>query len=221
MRHHSSVSAYALFSIFLAGILSGCFLLPSDEGEFENAGPFLTWQQDPTSTVTIDWYAHEGDQEARFISYRRINSEANWRRVESTQHEIPSSEYVIHRAELSGLGADTKYEFRIPLGEFHFRTLPETLSRLVQLAAGGDVRHRQSWMEGTNRQVAKHDVDLVIWGGDLAYADARSDRLYRWREFFEATHNTLIQDDGRVIPVLAAIGNREVRKGYFREHDGY
>jgi acid phosphatase type 7 len=87
--------------------------------------------------------------------------------------------------------------------------------------AGGDVRHRKDWMEEGNRVAAHFDPDFIIWGGDLAYADGREDRLDNWIEWFDALKSTLVAGDGRVIPVVVAIGNHEVRGGYYFRNEEY
>jgi acid phosphatase type 7 len=182
-------------------------------------GLMLTWQQDPTSTMTIDWYTGpEGVPSG--LQYQRVGSDV-WLDATAEITPFPFSENKIHRVELTGLDADTEYLFRI--GEQSrirkFRTMPETANRPIRFAAGGDVRHRVEWMEQTNRRVAAYNPDFIVWGGDLAYADGREDRLYRWLEFVDAMMHTAVTADGRVIPVLASLGNHEVRGGYYHNND--
>ena len=125
--------------------------------------------------------------------------------------------------ELTGLEPGTYYEFRF--GEesrvFRFRTMPGDALQPIRFAAGGDVRHEQRWMERTNSQVLKYDPEFVLWGGDLAYADGREDRVNRWYEFFDAMKNTLITEEGRVIPAVAGLGNHEVQGGYYYNTEGF
>ncbi len=192
----------------------------TDDGKYDPAGMLLTWQQDPLTTMTIDWNTYEDRETA--VQYRQAG---DWEFSEATgeTHAFPFSERTIHRVELTGLEPGTRYEFR--LGDdsvtYAFRTMPENIvDQPVRFAAGGDTRHNQEWMENTNAQAARFDVDFVTWGGDLAYADGREDRLYRWEEWFEAMKQ-LVTKDGRVIPVLAGIGNHEVVNGYYYNHDDY
>lgn len=183
-------------------------------------GLVLTWQQDPTTTMTIDW--HTGpDANPSSMEYRELNGDDGWKRVAGQQHEFPFSDRLIHRVELTGLSPDTEYQFR-----FHdhslprkFRTMPLEPHRPIRFAMGGDVRHRPDFMERTNRWAATYDPDFIVWGGDLAYADGRQDRLDRWYEFLEVMKHSLVTPDGRVIPVLAGIGNHEVAGGYHDRDD--
>jgi acid phosphatase type 7 len=177
----------------------------------EPAGMILTWQQDPTTTMTIDWHTVYGDEADPTLHYKHEDSD-QWHQITAGQLEYPFSDRTIHRAEITGLRPGQTYQFRT--GEFTrvytFQTMPDnTIDAPVRFATGGDVRHNQEWMERTNRAVMEYEPDFIAWGGDLAYADGREDRVYRWYEFFDAVMNTLITDDGRVIPIIAAIGNHE------------
>ncbi len=179
-------------------------------------GLLLTWQQDPTTTMTIDW--HTGaDGEPSALEYRLHGSDEEWQKLTGETIPFPFSNRLIHRVELVDLEPDTEYSFRF--SRFSpprkFRTMPETADRPVRFVTGGDVRHRVSWMDQTNRRAAAYEPDFIVWGGDLAYADGREDRVYRWYEFMESMVNSLVTPDGRVIPILAGIGNHEVLGGYY------
>ena len=177
---------------------------------------YLTWQQDPTTTMTIQWQSI-GSSEASVLL-----GDANGEQI-GTHHPqqgrtIPSTDRWVYAAELTGLNPGTEYTFRLegldgsgssPV--YRFRTMPATLDRPLRIAMGGDVRHRQEWMEEMNLVAMRYDLDMIVWGGDLAYADGRPRLWYRWEEFFEAMMNTLIDDSGRLVPILFGIGNHEVQ----------
>ncbi len=131
--------------------------------------------------------------------------------------------HFLHRIELTGLEPDTEYRFRPGDSdrELGFRTMPAELDRPIRLAVGGDTRHQQRWMERTNRVAMQYEPDMILWGGDLAYADGLPERTYRWVEWFQANDNTLIHEDGRIVPIILAIGNHEVQRGYYLNHDGF
>ncbi|TVQ72638.1 MAG: metallophosphoesterase [Balneolaceae bacterium] len=192
---------------------------------------FLTWQSDPTTTMTIDWHVLESEGRT-VLEYRKLRSSWN-DPLEATVIDFPYSERKIHRVELTGLEPGSVYEFRF--GEsskiYNFRTMPADLSRPVRAAIGGDTMHRKRWMEKTSRQAMKHDLDFVLILGDLAYADALPPEQQRhrdpqtpraenqWYSFFEAYKNNLITDDYRVLPMVVTIGNHEVLGGYYFRDD--
>lgn len=185
---------------------------------FEPAGLLLTWQRDPTTTMTIDW--HTLKETPSELQYREAGTDT-WAAVTGASHPFPFTERTIHRVELTGLDPNTTYEFRFgpDSREYRFRTMPADLREPVRFAAGGDTRHQKNWMERTNRIAMKYDPCFVVWGGDLAYANGDPKNVSRWFEWFEAIHDTLIARDGRVVPVVAGVGNHEVQQGSYRNHE--
>jgi acid phosphatase type 7 len=206
---------------------------------------FLTWQQDPATTMTIDWHTVD-EQRPVEIDYRIKGDEA-WMSSFGASHDFPHSRRTINRVELTGLEPDTKYEFRFGPGSkaYFFRTMPDKLTRPLRIAIGGDTMHHQAFFEETNRQVLKYDPDFVYIGGDIAYADAlppdqqgiRADPQTRgrvtgtrpgpgegdnlWYHWFDGYKNTLITENGRVIPMVLTIGNHEVLGSYVYRMDNY
>lgn len=200
----------------------------ADEADHAGAPPlalYLTWQRDPTTTMTIHW--HTGQVAgSSVVEYGSTDEGARTYRVRGSSRALPFSDRLVHTVELTGLQPGAGYRFRIirrgedeSSGWYTFRTLPAETDRPIRFAVGGDVMHRGGWMERTNRQAMRFDVDFIIWGGDLAYADGAADRVERWYTFFDAYQKTLISEAGRVVPVVFAIGNHEVVGGYYWRED--
>lgn len=218
----------------LAAVL--LWLVTPAQAHEEPAGIFLTWQQDATSTMTIDWQTSPDHPDNPILHFRPADSLA-WETVEAESLPFPHSDRTIHRVELTGLQPDSRYEFRPDGYEriYHFHTLPQRVDRPLTFAIGGDVRHQQEWMERTNRVAMEYEPEFIVWGGDLAYADGVPARVVRWYEWFEAIQNTLITSEGRVIPIIVGIGNHEMmdvpdatgretrrrRYAYYRHYDNY
>jgi acid phosphatase type 7 len=229
---------------FIALLLFSSSLSAFESGSTDPLALYLTWQQDPSTTMTIDW--HSVDQKLPAVVEYRLKGTEDWQNMSASSHEFPFSQRTILRVELTGLQSDSKYEFRFGDDSivYTFRTMPGELIRPIRIAIGGDTMHHQEWFERTNWQVLKYDPDFVVIGGDLAYADARppeeqgirgdpatgeradprpgleeGDNL--WYHWFDAYKNTLITDSNRVIPMLVTIGNHEVRGGYYINHDDY
>jgi len=185
----------------------------------EPPGLILTWQNDPTSTMTIDWHRlpEHADRPARIEARPRGSDE--WTSFDAERLPFPHSDRLIDRVEISGLRPGSEVEFRGgPESQVYwFRTMPAGLEEPLVFASGGDVRHRRSWMEEGNRAAMEHDPEFIVWGGDLAYADGRPDNVHIWYEYLEVMVKTLVTPDGRVPPVVVAIGNHEIRGGYHRD----
>ncbi len=176
----------------------------------------LTWRQDPTTTMTIDWHSLPKERRSSRLEYRELGA-VPWRTVFGEIRAYPHSDRVLHRAELTGLKPGTLYEFRFDVTSrvFRFKTMPATAAEPIRVAVGGDTMHSQEWLERTNRAAMKHDPDFILWAGDIFYCGGRASNVHRVFQFFDALKKTLIHPDGRVVPVVAAIGNHEVREGYF------
>ncbi len=192
-------------------------MMPQD---VEPIALYLTWQQDPTTTMTIQWQTF-GSTQAKVL-LGNAEGEQIGTQYPQLSRSIPTTDRWVYAAELTGLDPGTEYTFRLqgldgtsasPI--YRFRTMPATLERPLRIAMGGDVRHRQEWMEEMNRVAMRYDLDMIVWGGDLAYADGQPRYWYRWEEFFEAMMNTLIDDSGRLVPILFGIGNHEVQNHHW------
>jgi acid phosphatase type 7 len=180
----------------------------------ESLGVFLTWKDDPTSSIVIDWQTAAADAREA-VTWRKVDSD-HWFTTDAGPVHFPGSERHAYRASLENLEPATTYEFRAGSAGrvYRFRTMPREMDRDILFAAGGDTRHTQEMMEKTARQAVLHDLDFIIIGGDLAYADGNPANVNRWHEWFDA-YQTLIREDGRVIPMVASIGNHETSTAYF------
>jgi len=237
-----------LFLVIFLTLLApaGCLLeQPDGITQQEPDAPesfLLSWQRDPTSTMTIDWYPAPGshpEMEYRRLSeldrteadgdtvpgthavleYRRLGEE-DWTETAGEFVLVPGTDFGFRRTELTGLLPDQRYEFRFNMQPpvYHFRTMPEQLTRPIRFVAGGDLMHHAQWMAITAASVMRtegaDELDFAVIGGDLAYADAEVRKVGRWYDYFLVWSEEMITSDNRVIPHIAAIGNHEVRQGY-------
>ncbi len=185
---------------------------------------YLSWQNDPTTTMTIQWHT-EGDTGLAELEYGPLGSD-ELSTVEPESHAMVFSDRIIHTVEITGLEPESEHRFRLNnivdgmnSSFYKFRTMPETAYRPIRMVVGGDVLHQEAWMRQVNEEAMRFDPDFIAWGGDLAYSDGREDRVEREYTFFRVMMETLIADDGRVVPVLMGIGNHEIRGHYYWGHD--
>lgn len=190
-------------------------------GQQEPLGIFLTWKEDPLTTMVVDWHVESATAQTLHVAEKGTTA---WTAHPAEVLPYPFSERMIHRVALSGLNPGTSYE--IKFGDspkvYYFNTMPADIAQEpIRIAMGGDSMHDQESMEKTNTQVAKYDPHFAVIGGDLAYANGDPKNLSRWYAWFDAVKNTLIREDGRIIPVLVGIGNHEVQGGSFSRHEDF
>ncbi len=186
---------------------------------------YLTWQRDPTTTMTIQWHT-DGDTGSPSVVYGNTSmDDSQALTATGSTHPMPYSERLIHTVELTGLEPDSKYYFALQNLEqgrssfvYYFRTMPPEPSRPIRVVIGGDLMAGPRGYEEFHRSnalAATQNPDFIVWGGDLAYVDGRADLVHRWHTFFEIMMQSLITPSNRIIPVLYAIGNHEIRDHFY------
>ena len=194
-----------------------CLLLTLTARSQDLVGIYLEWVRDPATTMIVNWVDlyPEGTTEL----YWRQEGVADWKQVKAARRGIPPS--GLHRCslELTGLQPDTRYEIsigKIPdknAKPLFFRTMPRDLkARPVRFLNGGDTMATREMFEAMNRQAALLEPDFVVLGGDLAYENG----IWAMRvvEWLQSWTRTAVTKDGRLLPLVAGIGNHEVRGHY-------
>jgi hypothetical protein len=192
---------------------------------------YLTWQRDPVTTMTVHWHTEwtQGFADS-VLEYRRTGAGINspWSRASGHAAQMPYTNRMVHTVEISGLTGNTRYEFRLgrlttresdgglefaPFGPAHaFSTLPPNLNRPVKFISGGDIYggDHVNLMTEMCRIAAARDPEFALLGGDIAYVNNEPKAADRWFNFFQVWGDTMKTTDGRLIPVIPAIGNHEV-----------
>jgi acid phosphatase type 7 len=196
--------------LLLLGVLFGCASHPPLHAQ-EPLAVFLTWSADPTTTVTVDWHL-PGGAEVSGIQVRGPGL-SGWRTFAAEDRiEFPYSDRIVRRSVVRGLTPDALYEMRFHAGGtiYRYRSMPADLSRPVRFATGGDTQFSEESFGRTNRVASAYDLDFVLFGGDLSYANGDPRRVERKEQWFETVTRTLAAEGNRLIPVVVAIGNHEV-----------
>jgi hypothetical protein len=195
-------------TVLLALFLSACAPIPWPADT--SALVYLTWQGDPTTTMTVQWLAGAGatGADVRFV---RVGDTAV-RTVTGQRRPLAHSDRLVHTAELTGLQPGRAYRFRIDglADEFTFRTMPADADRPITFIVGGDIYRGRKLDERMFRTAASRDPMFIVLGGDIVYDNGDPERVGRWYRFLDAWQRCMITTDGHLIPVVAAIGNHEV-----------
>ncbi|MEE9405067.1 MAG: sugar-binding protein, partial [Algisphaera sp.] len=125
--------------------------------------------------------------------------------------------WYVHRVSLTGLSPDTEYHLAVPDGvekediQVKFKTAPATLDQPLVFAEGGDVGTSDA-VPLLHNQAAAWDPLFGFVGGDCAYANGVKPK--KWLAFLKHWHDNMVTAEGRMIPMLAIIGNHEVDGSY-------
>jgi hypothetical protein len=152
--------------------------------------------------MTVHWHTvwTEGFSDS-VLEYRADGqgpADAPWSRATGHGQPMPFTDRMVHTVEITGLRPDTHYHFR--------------LGRLVTREPDGAllfVAHGRVHKFGTLPATLTRPVKFIS-GGDIAYVNNEPKAANRWFNFFQTWGETMITSDGRIIPVIPAIGNHEV-----------
>ena len=173
---------------------------------------FLTWQRDPTTTMTVQWVGAERPAAEAYVSYTKVGEKA-WQRQKVVSKPFPLSTCFVHRAELTKLAPGTDYQFTVGSQSpvLRFQTMPAKATNTIQFISGGDCGVNEHTV-ANNIQAARQDPQFAIIGGDLAYDNGS--HVQTFLQFLQNYSRHMVTKEGRLIPMLACLGNHEVHGGY-------
>jgi hypothetical protein len=177
---------------------------------------FLSWQRDPTTTMTIQWLGPETstDKSIHFATHEKSPATRPvWQIAKTITKPYPNTDLKVHRCELIALKPGTEYQFQIGIGSstFRFRTMPAKATNTIQFVSGGDAGIDIHAI-ATNILAARQEPYFALIAGDLAYDNGRSPETFT--KFLQNYHEHMFDPQGRLIPMLTCIGNHEVNGGY-------
>lgn len=196
---------------------------------------YLTWQNDPCTTITVNFQSLDPRKLDGRVRYWRDKSThprselypVNPVEVSTRQHRIknlPDGRWV-HHVELTNLLPGATYSLQVRVkgsdwtSAYRFRPLPNDDTPL-RFVFGGDIGARTAHQKNPGERDPLHalaalkDPHFALLGGDLAYADGNVDKVAAWDSLFTAWKQHFIAPGRRLIPLILAIGNHEVQGGY-------
>jgi hypothetical protein len=175
--------------------------------EFAPDTLFLSWQQDPTTTMTIQWLGTESPTDSSIL-YSTYENPV-WQIGKTIAKPYTNTDLKVHRCELTGLKTGTEYQFHIGAAAktYRFRTMPAKMTNTIQFVSGGDCGV-DAHAINTNILAARQEPYFALIGGDLAYDNGKSPETFT--KFLRNYRRHMIDSQGRLIPMLTCIGNHEV-----------
>lgn len=180
----------------------------------------MGWEGDPATSLSIMWFTPDTATPAS-VSYRLAGDSAWTVASGELRHQTADGRYLM--ATLSGLLADTSYEFRVALAEnvwskvYEGRTAPSSGPHdfdAVFVADTGLVGRSDGLATGTAEviaEIADRAPRLVLLGGDYVYFDTDK-RFGTLERSIAAWFDQMAAVAGKT-PMMPVYGNHEVVLG--------
>ena len=184
--------------------------------------PYLTWQGDPCTTMTINFQTPTvpGRVEVHYDTAARAGrADAYAAKAEGISRKVKglADGRSINSVELTGLKPGTRYFFVFEnekgghSSEYQFETIADD-GRAIRFVNGGDLGEEPVVTDLCRFAAAENPAFAVI-GGDLAYENGELAEYATADEWLDIWTSTMVAKDGRIIPLVAPIGNHEVNDG--------
>lgn len=184
---------------------------------------YLTWQGDTSTTITVNFQTAEpgGTSTVYYdTAPREGDIDAYAYQAAGTSHTIPNlpAERTVHVVELTGLQPNTTYYFVAGEDEggfspeYSFSTIPDG-PEPIRFVTGGDMNVGYGARD-LMKLAGQQDPMFVVVGGDIAYANGDLKNYKKWDRWFRYWTDGMVTTDGRMIPLVLAIGNHETDGSY-------
>lgn len=190
-------------------ILIPLFLLITALLRAEPEAVYLTWQNDPQTTMVIHWITTDQDHRDQVLIKEASSEE--WLELEGSSFPMPKKgPYLIHTVEAIDLKPNTVYNFKIDDKVHSFLTAPTELP--ITFIDGGDIyQNNIAIVSQMNKVAALKSPLFAIVGGDLAYCDKHACKEYlSWLDWLKSYQDTMVTPSGNIIPMIPVIGNHDV-----------
>lgn len=180
---------------------------------------YLTWQGDPTTTMTVNFQSTEHYPDLT-LAYDTASHDGDVsaypNKARATARQIPGlkDERYIYDMEATGLTPGQVYHFVVATNdkslteEHRFRPLPGGEAPL-NFISGGDMTILPRAHQLT-RLAAEQDPMFAVIGGDIAYDNGKLGNAWMWDIWFRMWERHMVTSEGVMVPLILAIGNHEV-----------
>jgi hypothetical protein len=183
---------------------------------------YLTYSGDPVNSIDINFFL---ERESDGVTVH-VDTESRGGKVAEYKNTIDATytqsliELVDRRAlyvvALKNLKPNTEYYFvagspKYGYGkERKFRTLAGG-NAPIRFVNGGDMG-TSNRARALSKLAGMEDPDFAVIGGDIAYADGLLGGAAKWDAWLDNWDELMVTTDGRMIPIVTAIGNHEANR---------
>ncbi len=183
--------------------------------------PYLTWQNDPCTTITVNFQTSTAPKKA-VVHYDtqsrkgKAGKYAAHAEGVTTHVEGLADGRAVNSVELTGLKPGTRHYFAFeqesgkPSPEYFFDTVPDD-GRPVTFVIGGDMGACPRMKKLTDL-AARQDPLFCVVGGDIHYENGDVKEYRTVDRWLDMMADSLTGRDGRLVPMVLAIGNHERNK---------
>ena len=180
---------------------------------------YISVLDDPRHNMVVTY--HQDDDLPNKDVYYKKKGNTSWLKQTPDIVDFRNENKTIHHAYLSGLDANTEYEFKIGSHQEadinFFKTLPENLSAdsKIKVVFCADIHggHISMWKQMANI-AGEQNPDLFCIGGDWGPRDdGRIENSSNWIWFWDLMYGEFTNSDGRLIPLVPVLGNHDISYG--------
>lgn len=170
---------------------------------------YLSWYDDPTTTMTVQWHTHEQEYGDSLLLQ---NPNGEWEEISGKHCRL--EDLLIHKVTLKSLIPDREYYFRIKTDEtiYSFKTAPSNLDKPLKFIVGGDVFTKTKLFRRMGKSILQNNPDFAILSGDItcARSNLKSYPLRRWLKCLKEWKKTMITKENRIIPFIMVPGQKDI-----------
>ncbi len=170
----------------------------------EPRGVHLSFTEDPKTTLTATWFTDGGDDPGTVVEYGPVETQLTGTATGTSTPNPEDGSLLIHQATMTGLAPGQEVFYRVGGSSgwsevYSAQTAPE-MDQSVRIASFADQGVTPPARDVT-QAVLDEDPDLIVFPGDLSYAE---EEWWLWDDWFEFNEPLFA-----TTPTMFSIGNHE------------
>ncbi len=163
----------------------------------EPSALYLSWEQDPTTSIAIQWHS-ESEEPLSFSG-----PDDNWYETNPSTKTIENVN--VHTIRLKDLTPDTDYSFVIGDSKlYRFRTAPKTLAKTFRLVFANDIYASPKAFRRLSKMIMQHAPHVAVLIGEPLGHSLKpfATPMKEWCSFLKDWKHHMCDVEGRIGPFL-------------------